>query len=264
MCPSGTLGRATDGPAEWPRAQGVYDKRRKVGWWTMATTSPRRGSGPGRATRPRWVWWAAWGVIAALSVVITLFSFPPYLPFVPDVERLPVDPGFPDQHTLIIALHAVPSGLALLLGPFQFVGPIRRRYPAVHRNMGRAYLICVALGSVTGVAAGILAATGLRAQVGFLLLVVIWFYSAAMAYTAIRNGQVQLHRVWMIRNFALTFAAVWLRLVILVGQTFFPTVPFGAVYDIAVWSSILCPLVIAEWFIVQRTLRPLALKQRQS
>lgn len=228
----------------------------------MATTTPRRGSGAGRATRPRWVWWPAWGVIAALSVVVTLLSFPPYLPFVPNIERLPVDPGFPDTHNLIIALHAVPSGLALLLGPFQFVGPLRRRFPAVHRNVGRAYLICVALGSVTGVAAGIVAATGLRAQVGFLVLVAFWFYSALMAYIAIRRRQIQLHRVWMVRNFALTFAAVWLRIVILVGQTFFPYVDFAAVYDIAVWSSILCPLVLAEWFIVPRTLRPLALKQQ--
>ena len=228
----------------------------------MATTSPRRDTGPGRATRSRSVWWAAWGVIAALSVVITLFSFPPYLPLVPDVERIPLDPGFPDQHALVIALHAIPAGLALLLGPFQFVGLIRRRYPAVHRNVGRVYLICVALGSVTGVVAGVVAVTGLLAQAGFLLLVVLWFYSAAMAYTTIRNGQIQLHRIWMVRNFALTFAAVWLRIVILVGQTFFPSVPFDEVYNLAVWSSILCPLVIAEWFIVQRTLRPLALKQR--
>jgi hypothetical protein len=110
--------------------------------------------------------------------------------------------------------------------------------------------------------AGVVAVTGLLAQAGFLLLVVLWFYSAAMAYTTIRNGQIQLHRIWMVRNFALTFAAVWLRIVILVGQTFFPSVPFDEVYNLAVWSSILCPLVIAEWFIVQRTLRPLALKQR--
>lgn len=230
----------------------------------MATTSPRRDTGPGRANRPRWVWWAAWGVIAALSVAVTLFAFPPYLPLVPDVERLPLDPGFPDQHALVIALHAVPSGLALLLGPFQLVGLIRRRYPAVHRNVGRVYLICVAVGSVTGLVAGIVAVSGLLAQAGFIILVVFWAYSATMAYASIRNGHVQLHRIWMIRNFALTFAAVWLRIVILVGQTFFSSVPFDKVYNLAIWSSILCPLVLAEWFIVQRTLRPLALKQHQS
>lgn len=213
---------------------------------------------------PRWGWWAGWGAVAVLAVAISLFSFPPYLPLVPNAERIPLDPGFPDQHFLIIAAHAVPSGLALLVDPFQFVQPLRRRYLSPHRWVGRFYLVCVALGSVTGVAAAIVAVTGLVPQAGFLLLVALWAYSGWMAYAAIRNGNVGLHRIWMVRNFALTLAAVWLRLVIIAGQTLFTSVPFEEVYNLAVWSSILVPLVIAEWFIVQRTLRPLALKGRQS
>lgn len=219
-------------------------------------------AGSGRATRVRWNWWAGWGIVAVLSVGIALFSFPPYLPLVPDVEVIPLNPGFPDQHALLIAAHAVPSGLALLLGPFQFVAPLRRRYTAAHRWVGRLYLICVALGSITGLAAGIVAVTGFMAQAGFILLVVLWSYSGWMAYANIRQGNVGLHRIWMVRNFALTTAAVWLRLILVGGQAFFPSVPFEELYHFAIWTSVLGSLAVAEWFIVQRTLRPLARSQR--
>ena len=241
----------------------------------MATSSPGRDAGSGRATRPRWLWWAAWGVMAALAVGIALYSFPPYLPFFPGVERLPLSPaapipfvpdvqviplneGFPGIHGLIIAAHAVPAGVALLVGPFQFVRPLRRRYLNVHRWLGRVYLLSVALGSVTGLVAGLIAVTGFMAQAGFLLLVALWSYSGWMAYASIRKGQVQMHRVWMIRNFALTTAAIWLRLILVAGGAAFPSLPFEDLYHFAIWGSVLGSLAVAEWFIVQRTLQPLA------
>lgn len=246
----------------------------------MATANPGRDTGSRRTARTRWGWWAGRGILAALSVGIALYSFPPYLPFFPGVERLPLspaapipfipdvqviplNPGFPTLHGLVIALHAVPAGLALLLGPFQFVDPLRRRYLAAHRWVGRVYLLCVAAGSVTGLVAGIVAVTGFMAQAGFLILVALWSYSGWMAYASIRKGQVGLHRVWMIRNFALTTAAIWLRLILVAGQALFPSMPFEELYHFAIWGSVLGSLAFAEWFVVGRTLRPPALKQGQ-
>ena len=217
--------------------------------------------------------------MAVLAVGMALYSYPPYLPFFPGVERLPLSPAapipfvpdvqviplnqaFPGLHGLVIAAHAVPAGLALLVGPFQFVAPLRRRYLAAHRWVGRLYLLCVAAGSVTGLVAGIVAVTGFMAQAGFLLLVALWSYSGWMAYASIRKGQVQLHRVWMIRNFALTTAAIWLRLILVAGGAAFPSLPFEDLYHFAIWGSVLGSLAFAEWFIVQRTLGPLILKQR--
>ncbi|CAN5778643.1 hypothetical protein BH18ACT11_BH18ACT11_21320 [soil metagenome] len=213
------------------------------------------------ATGTRWGWWAAWGVIAVLSVGISLFAFPRYLPFVPGAPQIPLNPGFPDYHALVIASHAVPGGLALLIGPFQFVASLRRRYTAAHRMMGRVYLVCVAAGGVAGLLAGIMTVTGSAAQVGFILLAVLWLYSGFKAYTSIRKGNVQLHRIWMIRNFSLTFAAVLLRGILVAGNAF-TSLPFDELYTISAWTSFSVSLVFAEWFIVQRTLRPLAQRQR--
>jgi hypothetical protein len=214
-----------------------------------------------RVRRPRWGWWAAWGFMAFLCVGISLISFPPYLPFVPDVHNIAMNPSFPHTHALIIALHAVPAGLAMLLGPFQFVAPLRRRFPAVHRNVGRVYLICVAFGGAMGVLAATISVAGFVPASGFFTLGVLWLYSGTRAYISIRKRQIQLHRVWMIRNFALTFGAVMLRLIVPVGLTV-TSIAWADLYSVAAWSWAIS-LVFAEWFIVQRTLRPLEEKQRQ-
>lgn len=90
----------------------------------------------------------------------------------------------------------------------------------------------------------------------------LWSYSLVRAFQAIRAGQIQLHRIWMIRNYALTFAAVALRAILVVGVLVRAVDPgaitFPQVYDIAVWGSFTLTLVVAEWFIVQTTLAPLA------
>jgi hypothetical protein len=103
--------------------------------------------------------------------------------------------------------------------------------------------------------------SGPVAQAGLLLLVALWLYSIVRAFTAIRAGHVQLHRIWMIRNYCLTFAAVVLRAMLGVGALYRVANPdaitFPQVYDIAVWGSFTLMLVVAEWFIVQTTLAPL-------
>ncbi|MGW7582161.1 DUF2306 domain-containing protein [Kitasatospora sp. NPDC054769] len=49
------------------------------------------------------------------------------------------------------------------------------------------------------------------------LLAAAWLSTAARAYRTIRRGEVQAHRIWTIRNYAPTFAAVTLRLYLLTG-----------------------------------------------
>lgn len=199
-----------------------------------------------------------WALIALGGIIIG-FTADQYLSFNPSVSRIPANPVF-SSHFMWVAFHAIPAGLLLILGPFQFVPAIRRRYPAAHRTIGRIYLICVLLASITAVPVALMSTSGLPAQVGFLLLAVGWVYTGSLAYLTIRRGHIQLHRIWMIRNYALSFAAVWLRLFIFVGITAMQTNPsltFDSVYTTAVWASIVVSYVVAEWFIVQRVFNPL-------
>ena len=100
---------------------------------------------------------------------------------------------------------------------------------------------------------------------GFSLLIAAWVYTLVQGYLTIRRGQVQLHRIWMIRNYGLTFAAVLLRLFLAIGlalQTPFPELGFDEIYPSAVWASVLLCVLVPEYLIVQRTLAPLAAQRR--
>ena len=46
--------------------------------------------------------------------------------------------------------HTLGGMIASLIGPFQFLGAVRRRVPRVHVWLGRVYLVCVALSGLAG------------------------------------------------------------------------------------------------------------------
>jgi uncharacterized membrane protein len=149
------------------------------------------------------------------------------------------------------AFHVLGAGLALLIGPFQFSSRLRARALSVHRWLGRTYLVAVLLGGIGGLVLATIAAGGLVARVGFALLAIIWLASGAQAYLAVRRRDLLRHRRWMIRNFALTFAAVTLRLY-LPALTFGLAVPFEDAYAVVAWLAWVPNLVIAEWLLLEQ------------
>jgi uncharacterized membrane protein len=210
-----------------------------------------------QAVRRRW-WWGLWGVLLVSAVGITAFSVPPYLTGGTTVPGL--DMTIPGYYTSLV-VHALPAGLALVIGPWQFVPVLRTRFPRVHRLAGRVYLVSVVVAALAALYATTVTPSGLALQVAFYMLVVAWSYSAAKAYRAIRRREVQLHRIWMVRNYAFTFAAVTLRLYQLIGLQFLGSVPsleYDDIYTASAWASLLGNVLVAEYFIVQRTLAPLA------
>ncbi|WP_434440107.1 DUF2306 domain-containing protein [Lentzea sp. E54] len=216
-----------------------------------------------RTARRRW-WWASWGLTAVLAIGIAGYAVPPYLSGNPEASNVPVDPDVA-LHYLTLAVHALPGGLALIIGPFQFVSRLRARNPRLHRLLGRIYLISVVVASVASLFAATFSLGGFSIRVAFYILTVAWLFTAAKAYRTIRRGEVALHRVWMIRNYTLTFAAVTLRIYLTTGlavKSSFPGLEFEEIYDVSGWASILVNVLVAEYFIIQRTLAPLARSRR--
>lgn len=118
-----------------------------------------------------------------------------------------------EAHRVGIYAHVFGAAVALTLGPFQFSTRLRVRYPALHRWFGRLYLgVGVLVGGIAGLYMAAHAFGGLAARLGFALLALGWLYTGLRGYRAIRIRDVAAHRRWMVRNFALTFAAVTLRL----------------------------------------------------
>lgn len=192
----------------------------------------------------------SWGVVLLVLVSLPIAFYGLAFAFSPAAN--------PEFHQRLMTLpwyayaHFLGSGTALLVGGFQFSGRLRRARPQLHRWLGRTYLTAVLVGGIGGLGLAAISHGGPPTHVGFALLGVLWLYSAALAYRAIRAGRVDEHRRWMIRSFALTFAAVTLRI-----QLGLFTAGLGWSFDDAyvtvAWLSWVPNLVIAEWWILQRT-----------
>ena len=150
-------------------------------------------------------------------------------------------------HAVGIYTHVFASFVALALGPFQFSSRLREQYPALHRWSGRLYLsVGVLVGGASGLYMAQFAFGGNVARIGFSLLAISWLFTGLMAYLAIRRRDITNHRRWMVRNFALAFAAVMLR--IYVGLSVAAGLTFEGSYPVIAWLCWVPNLILAEWF----------------
>jgi len=143
-------------------------------------------------------------------------------------------------------IHITGGMLALLAGPFQFIKKFRNKYLKFHRNMGKVYLVSILiLAGPSGLFMAFYAEGGMVAVVGFTIMAILWMYTTYMAYETIRKKKVEAHKKWMVRSFALTFAAVTLRLYVPLASAVF-YIPGVYVEASSAWVSWLPNLLVAE------------------
>lgn len=206
-----------------------------------------------------------WALMAFLAVVVTIIALAPYITL--NSENFnDATARYATESTLRyvgLFVHAFSGGIALLLGPFQFLDGFRKRRPVVHRWMGRLYLVSILIGGLSAfvIAPGMI--SGLVGEVGLMSLAVLWLWTGWNAYSSIRKGNVKSHREWMIRSFALTFAAATLRLwlgTLIATQLPFLQTKYGGdfdalfveVYRVVMWLCWVPNIIFAEWFIQRR------------
>lgn len=182
---------------------------------------------------------AAWTLAAVLSVAVALVSYRYVLnvgPLSPDVvANLFARPW--------LAAHALGAGTALLVGAFQLVPALRRRR-GLHRCLGRLYVASCMLGGLSGFVLAFGTQAGPIAGLGFGLLAPIWIYTTGKGWLTARAGDYQAHRRWMMRSFALTFAAVTLRLYLPIGMI--AGLSFREIYVATAWISWIPNLLLVE------------------
>jgi uncharacterized membrane protein len=107
-----------------------------------------------------------------------------------------------DRHLLIP--HTIAGIAALAIGPLQFSSRFRQRYLALHRILGRIYVVSVFVGSFTGIAL----AGGRPGLPGTSMQALTWMVCTTAAFVTARNRQITVHRQWMARSYAVTFTFV--------------------------------------------------------
>jgi uncharacterized membrane protein len=187
--------------------------------------------------------WILMALLAAFVAVVSLRYF---------VLRPEVATGEPFRekfasHLPMFLAHVLGGTVALFLGPWQFWTRLRDRALRLHMWLGRVYLSAILVGGVAGLYMAAIAFGGLPAQLGFSGLAVGWLATGVMAYSRVRQGDYEAHREWMIRNYALTFAAVTLRL--LLPLLMLAGLSFIAAYTAVAWLSWVPNLIAVELYL---------------
>jgi uncharacterized membrane protein len=189
-----------------------------------------------------------WGLAAFLSVGVAVFSYR----YVPQIGLLSPEVMANLFAKPWLAVHAGGAATALLIGPFQFLPAVRRRR-TLHRWLGRTYATGCIVGGCAGFGLAFGTTAGPIAGLGFGLLAPTWIYCTAQGWLTARARRFDEHRRWMIRSFALTFAAVTLRLYLPIGVM--AGLTFEQIYVATAWISWIPNLLVAELYLRREMFR---------
>ena len=146
----------------------------------------------------------------------------------------------------MFVIHIIAASLALVFGSIQIISALRNRHLKVHRWVGRLYALAVLFGGISGFLIAF-QIDGVIGTSGFALLAVFWLFTTTQGVRMARARLVQAHRRWMIYSVALTFAAVSLRLQLLIFAVGL-AMPYHQVYSFLAWSCWVPNILFALWY----------------
>ena len=126
---------------------------------------------------------------------------------------------------------------------------IRNKNQKLHKQLGKIYYIGILFGGLSGLYLAFEATGGVLSTFGFGFLSVFWIGTAGIALYKIKQRQVEQHRKWMIRNYSLTFAAVTLRVWLLIFILLAGVENYITSYTIISWLCWIPNLLIAEFYL---------------
>jgi hypothetical protein len=151
--------------------------------------------------------------------------------------------------------HVLLGGVILVIGFFQLNPKSSSRYRRLHRIFGYIYVVGIlAFAAPGGLVMSLFIGRGPWVQLSFLLQVSLWFFCTLMALLRILKGNIKAHRQWMWRSYALTLAAITLRVYIFFSSWHVDLTQPHAYATIA-WLSWVPNLILVELYLRKRRLR---------
>ena len=201
-----------------------------------ATTMDRSGAG-------RWTSAVAWIFALLLCLFVALYAYAYFTPAVSAPANVAAN-AFAHPW---LGIHIAGGATALLIAPFQLWRTLLSKRPRVHRLMGRVYVAACAIGGIAGVVLAAGSSAGPIATAGFGLLGLAWLGVTLMGWRAAVGKRFADHRAWMIRSFALAFAAVTLRIYLPIS--FFLPMPMIETYRVIAFLCWVPNLILAELYL---------------
>jgi uncharacterized membrane protein len=166
----------------------------------------------------RVLWILFWAIVIGLSLYFYVETFLNYFEgYVPENFKK----GFFESKIWFIG-HIAGASASLLLGPLQFWNRIRTRYMKYHRVAGKIFIIGSLIAAVCAFRINLMYdCKPCRISLG--ILSIIWLFSTAAAWWAIKNKNIKAHRQFMVRSYTAALAFVFIRLFAIIGyQKLFP------------------------------------------
>lgn len=189
----------------------------------------------------------AWVTMTSLAIFVGIYGG---MSIVTPAARTGFVQNLFDTASVAITMHLAGGMVAIIFGAFQVNSRLRARYLATHRWLGRAYVAAVVVSAIGGLVLATNSDGGLVGHFGFAMLAVCWLFSTLNANRYIRAGDTTTHRAWMYRSYALTLAAVTLRIYLPLFQI--AGFGFDVAYPLISWIAWVPNLLIVEWFVLTR------------
>jgi hypothetical protein len=149
-------------------------------------------------------------------------------------------------------IHIGTSLIVLFLGVFQFVKFIQVRYLALHRIIGKIYILLIlTMSAPSGLIMAVYANGGIWAKLSFVIVSILWWMYTYTAYVKVVNKKIQLHIEYAVRSYALTLSAITLRTYVVVLPLFIH-LHGKEMYVLVAWLSWIPNLIIGEIFIKKK------------
>jgi hypothetical protein len=189
--------------------------------------------------------WVGWTVAALFCLEVALSALRYLLPGFSGPTFITHNPfAYP-----WLLVHAGFGSVALLTGLVQLLPQLRARWPLAHRWLGRVYLGACLTSGLAGLILSIGTAAGPVATAGFSSAAAISLICAAQAWRTAMARRFDEHREWVIRSYALIFAAVTLRIWLPLSQI--AHLDFMESYRVISFLGWVPNLIVAELYLAR-------------
>lgn len=192
-------------------------------------------------------WFLFWLIIVGLSLYFYVMTFYYYsIGDIPTNFKL----GFWESKIWFIG-HIAGASASLLLGPMQFWKGFRNKFLNYHRLAGKIFIIGSVIASVCAFRLNLMyECKPCRYSLG--ILSVIWLFTTAAAWWAIKNKNVKTHRQMMTRSYTAALAFVFIRIFSITGYTnVFPFIDTQMEQrTTAEWLCWVLPFMVIEFYMI--------------
>jgi uncharacterized membrane protein len=190
-------------------------------------------------------WLIFWSVIIGFSLYFYATTFIDYNKgYIPENFKL----GFWESRIWFIG-HIAGASASLLLGPLQFWKKFRTQYIRYHRTAGKIFIIGSLIAAVCAFRLNLMYdCKPCRVSLG--ILSVIWLFTTAAAWWAIKGKNVKTHRQMMTRSYTAALAFVFIRIFSLTGYAkIFPFIDTTTERrTTAEWLCWVIPFMVTEFY----------------